>query len=223
MIPDWLSGFRITGTWDEHRANGSPGGIDWGTPVGTVIYAPSEGVVDFRYFGDGSSVIRVKRPDGTATEFLHGHLTADPGPVTYRQPIGVSDGRPGTDGAGPSDGAHLHAHDVTASGVRVPPFTTIAAEFASLSVTSLIEQEEEETMKPLLLEINNADKSTQWALVSGDLSKFVPIWKTDTANALSRLLAAGTTLKSAIVVVSKGEWNEFRKAAGLEPDPKVGK
>lgn len=75
----------------------------------------------------------------------------------------------------------------------------------------------------LLLEIENADKSHQWALISPDLSRFVPIWKVETANSLSARIIAGTTLRSGITVVTKDEWNGFRIAAGLPADPNVGK
>ena len=78
MIPDWLSGYRITGTWDEHIARGSTGGVDFGMPVGTPVYALTDCKVTFFYYGDGSSVIRQTRADGSKTEFLHGHLVGSP-------------------------------------------------------------------------------------------------------------------------------------------------
>ena len=74
----------------------------------------------------------------------------------------------------------------------------------------------------ILLEIQNGDGSHQWALISPDLSKFVPLWKKETAESLSRRIADGTGFKSGITVVVKGEWNGFRAAAGLEPDLTVG-
>lgn len=125
-VPAWLAKFRVTDDWADHRARGSLGGVDWAAPAGTPIYAPSDGVVDYRLFADGSSVIRVKRSDGTATEFLHGHLIGKSKRlVSNLTLIGKSDGRRGQPGAGPSTGAHIHAHDVAKSGVRVPPFSTI--------------------------------------------------------------------------------------------------
>lgn len=141
MIPDWLSGYRITGTWDEHIARGSTGGVDFGTPVGTPIYAPSAGALSFFYFGDGSSVIRVTRADGSKTNFLHGRFAGDPRAVVEGELIGYTDGRPGTLGAGPSDGGHLHVHDDTATGKRVPPFSTISstATASALGTTTITE------------------------------------------------------------------------------------
>ena len=125
-IPAWLAKWRVTSDWAAHRARGSLGGIDWATPTGTPIYAPSDGIVDFRFYGDGSSVIRIRRADNTRTEFLHGtFLGGNFRPVKERERIGTSDGRRGTRGAGRSTGPHVHAHDVTAAGVRVPPFSTI--------------------------------------------------------------------------------------------------
>jgi len=164
MIPDWLSIYRITGTWEEHRARGSAGGIDWGTPAGTPIYAPSDGEIDFRFFGDGSSVLRIKRADGTATEFLHGTMSGSPRAVVKDELIGYSDGRPGTTGSGPSDGEHLHVHDVTAEGVRVPPFTTIT-QLASNSVSNFIEQEDDD-MNPRVIKKTATEGAEEWMLVA---------------------------------------------------------
>jgi len=125
-IPAWLAKWRVTSDWAAHRARGSLGGIDWATPTGTPIYAPSDGIVDFRFYGDGSSVIRIRRADNTRTEFLHGtFLGGNFRPVKAGERVGTSDGRRGTRGAGSSTGPHVHAHDVTAAGVRVPPFSTI--------------------------------------------------------------------------------------------------
>lgn len=127
-VPAWLAQYRVTDDWAAHRARGSLGGVDWAAPAGTPIFAPSDGIVDYRLFPDGSSVIRVKRSDGTATEFLHGHLVGENRRlVTNMTRIGTSDGRRGQPGAGPSTGAHIHAHDVSKSGVRVPPFSTIGS------------------------------------------------------------------------------------------------
>ena len=125
-IPAWLAKWRVTSDWAAHRARGSLGGIDWATPTGTPIYAPSDGIVDFRFYGDGSSVIRIRRADNTRTEFLHGtFLGGNFRPVKAGERVGTSDGRRGTRGAGSSTGPHVHVHDVTAAGVRVPPFSTI--------------------------------------------------------------------------------------------------
>jgi hypothetical protein len=125
--PAWLARFPVSrgGSWAAHRARGSLGGVDWAAPAGTRIKSPSAGVVSYRVMRDGSSVAKVKRDDGTATEFLHGRPLGGPRRVELDEDIAISDGRPGTPGAGPSTGAHIHAHDLTAAGVRVPPFSTI--------------------------------------------------------------------------------------------------
>lgn len=147
--PAWLAKWRITDGWAEHRARGSLGGIDYGCPVGTAIFAPSSGRIDFRYLSDRSSVIRVKRGDGSATEFLHGHMAGAPRQVRAGELIGTTDGRKGTDGAGASTGPHVHVHDVTAGGVRVMPFSTITAAFASEGSTPIEEEEEMQLIQPL--------------------------------------------------------------------------
>lgn len=125
--PEWLDKWVITGTWQQHRARGSAGGIDYGAPRGTPIYAPSDGDVDYRRLGDGSSVARVRRPDGTATEFLHGVPHGEARPVRAGDLIATSDGRRGVWGAGPSTGPHIHVHDVDDDGQRVYPFSTITS------------------------------------------------------------------------------------------------
>jgi hypothetical protein len=87
---------------------------------------------------------------------------------------------------------------------------------ANIGATTVLKtQEEEDDMKPMLLEIHNANGSKQWALVPATLDGFVPIWKADTANSLSKRL-------DGFVIVSKDEWNGFRAAAGLPADTNVG-
>lgn len=129
-IPPWLARWKITGTWEQHLARGSLGGVDFGAPVGTPIQSPSAGRVDYRIASDGSSIARIRRADGTATEFLHGvpypnGWETRPRDVVPNEKVAISDGRPGAKGANGSTGPHIHAHDVTANGVRVFPFSTI--------------------------------------------------------------------------------------------------
>lgn len=150
-VPVWLAKWPITWTWEQHRASGSLGGIDYATPVGTKIYAPSAGIVTFFTYSDGSSSIRVTRSDGSKTEFLHGHLVgSNRRQVSYEELIGTTDGRRGAPGAGPSTGPHVHVHDITAAGVRVPPFSTITSSTAGGDSTP-IHAEEEDDMEPKII------------------------------------------------------------------------
>lgn len=167
-IPAWLAKWRVTGTWAAHIRRGSAGGVDFGAPAGTDILSPSAGVVSFRYFPDDSSVIRVTRPDGTATEFLHGHKVGRfPRVVRSGDHIGESDGRPGRDGAGPSNGAHIHVHDVTAAGSRVYPFSTIASSPAGGGASPIDTDEEDEDMKTAQMHFTDGTLTRRIAFTPG--------------------------------------------------------
>lgn len=129
-IPWWLARFGISmpsGSWDAHIARGSAGGVDFAAPAGTLILAPAGGgVVTYRTLSDGSSVARVERDDGTATEFLHGQPVGDGGrEVDEDDEIALSDGRRGAVGAGGSTGAHIHVHDTDVRLRRVYPYSTV--------------------------------------------------------------------------------------------------
>lgn len=71
-----------------------------------------------------------------------------------------------------------------------------------------IDEEEEEEMKPFLIWKKNANNTRQWALISGDLSRMVPIFKLDTANALGKLYGAAT-------LVVQSEWDGFVRASEI--------
>lgn len=75
--------------------------------------------------------------------------------------------------------------------------------------TPEIEEEEEEDMKPFLIWKKNPNGTRQWALISGDLSRMVPIFKLDTANALGKLYGAATE-------VVQSEWDGFVRASEIE-------
>lgn len=129
-VPAWLAKWKITSTWEAHIARGSKGGVDYGAPKGTSIIAPTAGTVDYRLLSDGSSVARVKRADGTATEFLHGipypnGKGSGSRAVKAGDIIATSDGTKGAWGANGSTGPHIHVHDVDKAGNRQRPFSTI--------------------------------------------------------------------------------------------------
>jgi hypothetical protein len=148
-VPWWLARWGVTGTWAQHIAWGSKGGVDFGAPRGTLILAASDGVVDYRVLSDGSSVARVRRPDGTATEMLHGFPRGVKRAVKKNDVIATSDGRRGAWGAGKSSGAHIHAHDVDRFGNRRPPFSTISSGggFAGGGITPISNSDEETLMR----------------------------------------------------------------------------
>lgn len=125
VVPWWLAKWGVSATWADHIGWGSKGGVDYPAPRGTPILAASDGVVDYRVLSDGSSVARVTRPDGTATEMLHGVPKGKRRTVKRLEVIATSDGRRGVWGAGGSSGPHIHAHDLDKNGTRVPPFSTV--------------------------------------------------------------------------------------------------
>lgn len=75
---------------------------------------------------------------------------------------------------------------------------------------------EEENMKNFMIYIKNSNGTMQWAQIPTDLSKFVPIWHQDTANVIA------TSITGPAIEVYAEEWNGYRVAAGLAPDPNVG-
>lgn len=149
-VPWWLARWGVTGTWAQHIAWGSKGGVDYGAPRGTLILAASDGVVTYRLLSDGSSVARVTRSDGTATEMLHGVPRGVKRTVKKNDVIATSDGRKGAWGAGNATGSgHIHAHDVDRFGNRRPPFSTITSGggFAGGGVTPINDSDEETLMR----------------------------------------------------------------------------
>jgi len=68
------------------------------------------------------------------------------------------------------------------------------------------EQQEEDDMKPFLIWKRNPNGTRQWALVSGDLARLVPVWKQATANSLAERYGAA-------VEVVPAEWDGFTAAA----------
>lgn len=71
------------------------------------------------------------------------------------------------------------------------------------------EEQEEDDMKPFMIWKKNANGTRQWALISGDLARMVPIYKLETANALGKLYGAAT-------LVVESEWAGFVRASEIE-------
>lgn len=120
--------WAVTGTWAQHRARGSLGGVDYGAPLGSPILAPEDGVVDYRVAGTGGYTVRITYSNGASTEIMHmrtlQYLPNGTRVAEGRQ-IGISGGAKGSAGAGSSDGPHMHVHDNTPGGTRVAPFTQV--------------------------------------------------------------------------------------------------
>lgn len=119
--------YPVTQTYDEHVKRAQQmgycwrpgmsncrgyyyGGIDYGCPKGTPVYAAHDGVTEVRYDNAGYGYhVRVKR-DEILT--IYAHLSAiaigDKLPIKAGRLLGYSGGVPGDPGAGMSTGAHLH-------------------------------------------------------------------------------------------------------------------
>ena len=138
-MPNPFSGFPVTDDWAAHRARGSLGGVDFGTPVGTPIVAPNPGFVSYEA-GNGSGgyiiTLALSNSPGYKMQFLHcsafegGNRNVRQGEV-----IGYTGGKKGAAGAGSSTGPHVHVHLVDPNGVRedvMPWFVNAPSAVASV-------------------------------------------------------------------------------------------
>ena len=129
-MPNPFAAFPITDGWDEHRARGSLGGIDWGTPVGTPIYSPNPGTVTYEYgSGTGGYIITLALANspGYRIQFLHcSSFNGSNRTVKEGELLGYTGGAPGAPGAGSSTGPHVHVHMIDPNGVRENPLPWFA-------------------------------------------------------------------------------------------------
>lgn len=121
-MPNPFAGFPVTDDWAAHRARGSLGGTDYGTPVGTPIVAPNPGFVSYEAGnGSGGYIISLAlgNSPGYVMQFLHcsafegGNRNVNEGDI-----LGYTGGAKGAPGAGSSTGTHVHVHLVDPNGVR---------------------------------------------------------------------------------------------------------
>jgi len=121
-MPNPFAGYPITDDWAAHRARGSLGGVDYGTPVGTPIHAPVAGSVRFHAGnGSGGYIISLSLSDspGYVMEFLHcSGFNGSNRSVKAGELLGYTGGARGAAGSGSSTGPHVHVHLVDPNGVR---------------------------------------------------------------------------------------------------------
>jgi Putative peptidoglycan binding domain/Peptidase family M23 len=144
-MPNPFEGFPITDDWAAHRARGSLGGTDFGTPVGTPIVAPNAGFVSYEYGnGSGGYIISLALADspGYVMQFLH--CSAFEGTNRDVKPgdlLGYTGGAAGAPGAGSSTGPHVHLHIINPNGgredvmpwfVSAPPAVASVREYQTL-------------------------------------------------------------------------------------------
>ena len=67
-------GNRITGAFMEPRSGHAHGGVDWGLPVGSPVYAVDSGtVVSAGWHGAFGLLVRIRHSDGAVA--YYGHLS----------------------------------------------------------------------------------------------------------------------------------------------------
>ena len=125
-----FSGYPITGTWEQHIARGSLGGIDYGMAVGTRLPAAGGGVVtNIPYNGTGGHTVTILHDNGYRTQYMHlsRFLLGNGARVGMGGVVGLSGGAAGAPGSGNSTGPHLHWHMISPGGARINPLTYIGA------------------------------------------------------------------------------------------------
>ncbi|WP_406388236.1 peptidoglycan DD-metalloendopeptidase family protein [Streptomyces sp. NBC_00887] len=119
-----FSGYRMTGTWQDHLNSGSLGGLDYGMGVGTALPAAGAGVVtNIPNNGTGGHTVTITHSDGYRTQYMHlsQFLLANGTSVGKGAIVGRSGGAVGAPGSGSSTGPHVHWHLITPGGTRVNP------------------------------------------------------------------------------------------------------
>ena len=119
----WFTSRTVSCDWNCHRARGSNGGEDRRHPAGSPVLAPWDSTVTYGFYNDGASYVRFGYANGYAHRAVHVKATGRV-PQGSRVPEGtqcaLSDGRPGSFGAGTSTGAHIHFHGEHPDGHRIP-------------------------------------------------------------------------------------------------------
>lgn len=115
-----LSGGRFTSGFGP-RWGRMHKGVDWATPTGTVVYASSDGVVEYAGWGNGyGNTILIDHPDGRKTRVAHlSKILVSAGQsVSQGQTIGLSGS------TGRSTGPHVH-FEIYINGTQVNPLDYI--------------------------------------------------------------------------------------------------
>jgi murein DD-endopeptidase MepM/ murein hydrolase activator NlpD len=114
---------RITGNFGEKRPGHTHAGVDIAVPVGTQVKAAAAGtVVEVGTIPGYGNVIVVNHGNGTLTRYAHlsKFLTQKGAAVGAGDVLALSGGAKGAEGAGNSEGPHLH-YEVTVGGKPVNP------------------------------------------------------------------------------------------------------
>ena len=112
-----VDGYQITSGFGYRRSPGGVGstnhmGVDYGIPQGTPLAVKKPGkVIDTTVPAIGNNgEVYIQHDDGSRSRYLHmSKVAVSPGSVvTPGTLIGETGGQPGTPGAGPTTGPHLH-------------------------------------------------------------------------------------------------------------------
>ncbi len=118
-----VAGGRQTGKFGEQRGGHRHGGIDIAVPVGTNVSAAAGGtVIESGRMGNYGNVVVIDHGGGTITRYAHlsSLLVKKGDTVGQGDRIGLSGGEKGAEGAGNSQGPHLH-YEVRQGGKAVDP------------------------------------------------------------------------------------------------------
>ncbi|MFB9312107.1 M23 family metallopeptidase [Nocardioides plantarum] len=125
-----FTGYPVTQTWAEHRANGSLGGIDFAMAVGTALPAAGAGTItNIPDNGTGGHTVTITHADGWKTQYMHlsSFSCADGESVAQGATVGLSGGAAGAPGSGSSTGPHVHWHMTSPGGTRTDPLTQVGS------------------------------------------------------------------------------------------------
>lgn len=168
--PPLRGNYRVTSEWGvrQHpilRRKFLHKGIDFGIPVGTPIYAPADGVVDFAsngYNGGYGIMLKVEHSFGFKTFYAHlNKIAVNKGDFVQKGQLIAYSGNTGR-----STGPHLH-YEIRYLGADVNPRSFV--EWTMRDYTQIFEKEKKIKWRSLLMTINKlADiQATQALLQKG--------------------------------------------------------
>lgn len=115
----------VNGASTDHK------GIDIAIAQGSAVYAVADGTIDASWddqtYGGGYS-LRIAHANGLTSHYCHlsKRLVAKGDIVKAGDPVALSGGTPGTEGAGTSTGAHLH-FALKNNGIAFDPLSVLKA------------------------------------------------------------------------------------------------
>jgi len=170
---EWFTSGRLTCDQACHLARGSLGGEDRYHLAGSPVLVPWDAVVTYGMYNDGASFVQFKYPHGWAHQLIH--VQGDGRVPQWSEQaagtrVALSDGRPGTFGAGTSDGAHMHFQGHDQAGRRIP-WRDVPPPPGAASLTAkplIVPDQEDQTMTFSFVPVVDGDGIDVVSLVTGD-------------------------------------------------------